>query len=81
MKRHRTSSPSEICSADLREWPERLVGGKYVRLLEKYVQSLRDEDSHTKEHAGLVDGNDGMPGLDTDLGQRVIGPHQPGVVH
>jgi hypothetical protein len=46
MKRPRTSSSSEVASLDLPDWPEQVVGGKYLRLLEKYVQSMRDEDSH-----------------------------------
>jgi hypothetical protein len=28
------------------EWPETVMGGKYVRMLERYVRSLRDEDAH-----------------------------------
>jgi hypothetical protein len=30
----------------LPDWPEQITGGKYVRMLEKYVQSLRETDAH-----------------------------------
>lgn len=46
MKLRPTSPPLEVASPVLPDWPEEVVGGKYVRLLAKYVQTLRDEDSH-----------------------------------
>jgi hypothetical protein len=46
MKRRRRVSLSEGVGPALREWPEQVVGGKYVRLLEKHVQAWRDEDAH-----------------------------------
>ncbi len=30
----------------LPNWPEHITGGKYIRMLDKYVQSLRDADAH-----------------------------------
>jgi hypothetical protein len=30
----------------LPNWPEQITGGKYVRMLENYAQSLRDADAH-----------------------------------
>src|SRR5262245_5198110 len=46
MTRRRTSSPPEGAGPGLPEWPEQVVGGKYVRLLEQHVRALRDEDPH-----------------------------------
>lgn len=33
-------------SESLPNWPEQITGGKYVRMLENYAQSLRDADAH-----------------------------------
>lgn len=30
----------------LPNWPEQITGGKYIRMLDKYVQSLRNADAH-----------------------------------
>ncbi len=32
--------------AGLPVWPQQVAGGKYVRLLEKFLRDLRREDSH-----------------------------------
>jgi len=39
----------------LPNWPEPIVGGKYVRMLEKYVRSLRDADAHGNRQLFLDD--------------------------
>ncbi len=39
----------------LPEWPEQVTGGKYVRMLEKYVQSLRGTDAHGNRRLFLDD--------------------------
>ena len=39
----------------LKEWPETVVGGKYVRLLERHVQALRDETPHGNRQLFLDD--------------------------
>ena len=36
-------------------WPEQITGGKYVRMLEKYAQSLRDTDAHGNRRLFLDD--------------------------
>jgi hypothetical protein len=42
-------------AADRPEWPEQVIGGKYVRLLEKHLQALRDEDPHGNRKLFLDD--------------------------
>ena len=39
----------------LPNWPEHITGGKYVRMLEKYAQSLRDADAHGNRRLFLDD--------------------------
>ncbi len=39
----------------LPNWPEQITGGKYVRMLEKYSQSLRDVDAHGNRRLFLDD--------------------------
>jgi hypothetical protein len=39
----------------LPNWPEQITGGKYVRMLEKYVESLRDADAHGNRRLFLDD--------------------------
>lgn len=39
----------------LPDWPEQITGGKYVRLLEKYAQSLRETDAHGNRRLFLDD--------------------------
>jgi hypothetical protein len=41
--------------AELPEWPEPLVGGKYVRLLQKQLDALRSEDEHGNRKLFLDD--------------------------
>ncbi|QDU45658.1 Transposase DDE domain protein [Symmachiella dynata] len=42
-------------SAVDREWPVQVIGGKYVRLLARYLQKLRDEDAHGNRRLYLDD--------------------------
>jgi hypothetical protein len=39
----------------LPNWPEQITGGKYVRMLEKYAQCLRDTDAHGNRQLFLDD--------------------------
>lgn len=39
----------------LPNWPEQITGGKYVRMLEKYAQSLRNADAHGNRRLFLDD--------------------------
>jgi hypothetical protein len=39
----------------LPDWPEQITGGKYVRVLEKYAQSLRETDAHGNRRLFLDD--------------------------
>jgi hypothetical protein len=55
MKKRRTSSSSEGVGTALPEWPELVVGGKYVRLLEKHVRALRQENPHGNRELFLDD--------------------------
>ena len=41
--------------AGLPHWPEPVLGGKYVRLLERCLEDLRDEDSHGNQRLFLDD--------------------------
>jgi hypothetical protein len=43
------------CNQSLQNWPEPITGGKYVRMLEKYAQSLRDDDAHGNRQLFLDD--------------------------
>jgi hypothetical protein len=36
-------------------WPEKLIGAKYVRLLEKQLRNLQDEDAHGNRRLFLDD--------------------------
>ena len=38
-----------------KSWPEQVIGGKYVRLLEKYMQQLRSENEHGNRQLYLDD--------------------------
>lgn len=38
-----------------RQWPERVIGAKYVRLLEKHLHALRDETAHGNRQLFLDD--------------------------
>ena len=59
MKRDRsTSSPETPAGAravPAEDWPETVVGGKYVRLLERHVRMLRDESPHGNRQLFLDD--------------------------
>lgn len=39
----------------LPNWPEQITGGKYVRMLEKYAQALREADAHGNRRLFLDD--------------------------
>lgn len=41
--------------ASLPNWPEQITGGKYVRMLEKYVRGLRKDDRHGNRRLFLDD--------------------------
>jgi hypothetical protein len=43
-----TTEPAKV-------WPEKLIGAKYVRLLEKHLQKLHDEDTHGNRKLFLDD--------------------------
>lgn len=51
MARERT----EVIGRASKLWPEQVVGGKYVRLLEKYVYQLRGETAHGNRQLFLDD--------------------------
>ncbi len=51
----RPSSQPEATSSALPNWSELVVGGKYLRLLQKHVQALRDEDGHGNRELFLDD--------------------------
>lgn len=59
MKRHGADALAETVAASeaapLQDWPETVVGGKYVRLLERHVQALRDETPHGNRQLFLDD--------------------------
>lgn len=58
MKRVRSSSsktPAGAQAAPREDWPETVVGGKYVRLLERHVRKLRDESPHGNRQLFLDD--------------------------
>jgi hypothetical protein len=42
-------------AGSLPNWPEQITGGKYVRMLEKYAQSLRDAGAHGNQRLFLDD--------------------------
>ncbi len=54
-KRKPRNRPTQETPAELPVWPERVIGGKYVRLLEKELQSLRAEDAHGNRKLFLDD--------------------------
>ena len=55
MTRRRPSSKPGSESQPLREWPESVVGGKYVRVLQKHVRALREENPHGNRQLFLDD--------------------------
>lgn len=40
---------------ETRQWPEKVIGAKYVRLLEKHLRSLRNENAHGNRQLFLDD--------------------------
>jgi hypothetical protein len=46
---------TRVDPAELPEWPEPLLGGKYVRLLQKQLDALRSEDGHGNRKLFLDD--------------------------
>jgi hypothetical protein len=54
MSVRRVKKRSEL-SPDLPVWPEQVVGGKYVRLLERHLHQLRDEVPHGNQRLFLDD--------------------------
>jgi hypothetical protein len=46
MPPRRVKSQLKSESSPEREWPESIVGGKYVRILEKHVKAFREESAH-----------------------------------
>lgn len=48
-------APSKDEAKKLAVWPEAVVGGKYVRLLEGFLQQLRNEDAHGNRRLFLDD--------------------------
>lgn len=56
MKRAGPVARSTVAADEpVKEWPETVVGGKYVRLLDRYVQQLRDESPHGNRRLFLDD--------------------------
>ena len=47
-EKNATTEPTKV-------WPEKLIGAKYVRLLEKQLQKLHDEDAHGNRRLFLDD--------------------------
>lgn len=46
---------SQRTTEDLPVWPEQVIGGKYIRLLEKQLQTLREEAGHGNQALFLDD--------------------------
>lgn len=58
MKPHRSSRVSRRQQSELRErahWPEQVIGGKYVKQLQGYVDGLRESDPHGNRKLFLDD--------------------------
>lgn len=53
--RRKKPKPAREPAQQLPQWPEKLVGAKYVRLLEKQLQLLRDGDEHGNRQLFLDD--------------------------
>lgn len=49
------TSPETRSVETTRVWPEKLIGAKYVRLLEKQLRSLQDENAHGNQKLFLDD--------------------------
>lgn len=50
-----TSSSSDETAAEPKVWPEKLIGAKYVRLLDKQLHQLRDDTAHGNRDLFLDD--------------------------
>jgi hypothetical protein len=55
MTRRRASPLPSTGASPLGDWPETIIGGKYVRLLQKHVEALRDESPHGNRQLFLDD--------------------------
>lgn len=49
------SERAESDPGTLKEWPEQVIGGKYVRLLQRQLDQLRDEQAHVNRQLFLDD--------------------------
>lgn len=54
-KRHSRNKPTQEDLTEVRVWPEQVMGGKYVRLLEKELHNLRAENEHGNRKLFLDD--------------------------
>jgi Transposase DDE domain len=54
-RRRKNSNRSTETTETLKVWPEKLIGAKYVRLLEKQLQALQEEDAHGNRKLFLDD--------------------------
>jgi hypothetical protein len=54
-KRKLRSKTTLDAGAEVRIWPEQVIGGKYVRMLEKQLRQLRAEDEHGNRKLYLDD--------------------------
>jgi hypothetical protein len=55
MSRRPISHPVDQSPGSLPQWPEQVIGGKYVRILEKHLQALRSEQPHGNQKLFLDD--------------------------
>ena len=53
--RRRKSNKSTEASKPLKIWPDKLIGAKYVRLLEKQLRAFQDEETHGNRKLYLDD--------------------------
>lgn len=54
-QRRRRASDAVATTEPLKVWPEKLIGGKYVRLLEKHLRNLQAEEAHGNQILFLDD--------------------------
>lgn len=50
-----TANERQVAEPEYKSWPEPVQGGKYVRLLERYVRELRDDGEHGNRRLFLDD--------------------------
>ncbi|MFV1968883.1 MAG: transposase [Pirellulaceae bacterium] len=55
MRRRKNSNRSTETTEPLKVWPEKLIGAKYVRLLEKQLRALQEEEAHGNRKLFLDD--------------------------